>query len=198
MRKFPLSLVSFSISLPLVPGSPITQLSRRILCLSRHLFPSTVWTSVLVASRPPSVLKLINNTSYIITYQTNCVDEWYEYFDQYRGNYQLTDIYIYTVVPVFSGPRDERPPTMYGHFSEVPIDFQRICPLDQRTPTERGRRQFLIIIPLLKRTVIPIWFFLLQNKQHFIVVYDIFKDGVAHCVKTSCTAQCMVGVFLFC
>ena len=64
------------------------------------------------------------------------------------------------MVPVFSGPRDERPPTMYEHFSEVPIDFQRICPLDQRTPTERGRGQFyFIIIPLIKRTVIPIWFF---------------------------------------
>ena len=64
------------------------------------------------------------------------------------------------MVPVFSGPRDERPPMMYEHFSEVPIDFQRICPLDQRTPTERGRGQFyFIIIPLIKRTVIPIWFF---------------------------------------
>ena len=102
------------------------------------------------------------------------------------------------MVPVFSGPRDERPPTMYGHFSKVPIDFQRIFPLDQRTPTERGRGQFfLIIIPLLKRTVIPIWLFL-QNKQHFIVVYDIFKDGVTHFVKTSCTAQCMLGVLFFC
>ena len=84
---------------------------------------------------------------------------------------------------------------IYGHFSEVPIDIQRICPLDQRTPTERGRGQFKkIIIPLLKRTVIPICFFFLQNKQHFIVVYDIFKEGVAHFVKTSCTAQCMLGV----
>ena len=36
--------------------------------------------------------------------------------------------------------------------------------------------------------------FFLQNKQHFIVVYDIFKDGVAHFVKTSCTAQYMLGV----
>ena len=47
-----------------------------------------------------------------------------------------------TVVSVFSGPRDERPPKMYEQFSEVPIDFQRICPLDQRTSTERGRGQF--------------------------------------------------------
>ena len=93
-----------------------------------------------------------------------------------------------TVVPVFSGPRDERPPTMYGHFSEVPIDFQRICPLDQRTPTERGRGQFFLIDSHTDLV------FFLQNKQHFIVVYDIFKDGVAHFVKTSCTAQCMLGM----
>ena len=51
-----------------------------------------------------------------------------------------------TVVPVFSGPRDERPPTMYGHFSKVPIAFQRICPLDQRTPTERVHGQHFLLL----------------------------------------------------
>ena len=95
------------------------------------------------------------------------------------------------MVPVFSGPRDERPPTMYGHFSEVPIDFQRICTLDQRTPTERGRGQFLLL--LFSHTDL---LFFLQNKQHFIVVYDIFKDGVAHFVHSQ-HAQCMLGVFFF-
>ena len=102
---------------------------------------------------------------------------------------------ISTVVPVFSGPRDERPPTMYGHFSKVPIDFQRICPLDQRTPTERGRGQhFFIIIHLLKRTVIAIWVFIFQNKQNFIVVYDIFKDGVAHFLQCTMHAGSVVFV----
>ena len=94
------------------------------------------------------------------------------------------------MVPVFSGPRDERPSTMYGHFSEVPIDFQRICPSDQRTPTERGRGQFLkIIIPLQKRTLIPCVFFFKINNILFL--YTIFLKMASH---ISCTAQCMLGV----
>ena len=84
-----------------------------------------------------------------------------------------------TVVPVFSGPRDERPPTMYGHFSEVPIDFQGICPLDQRTPTERGRGQFIIIIPLLKRRVIPIWVFFFKI-NNILLLYTIFLKMASH------------------
>ena len=72
---------------------------------------------------------------------------------------------------------------MYGHFSEVPIDFQRTP--TERTPTERGRGQFFCnYYSTAKADSHTDLVFFLQNKQHFIVVYDIFKDGVAHFVKT--------------
>ena len=92
----------------------------------------------------------------------------------------------YTVVPAFSDPSDQRSPAMYGHFSNVPIVFQRICPLNQRTPAQRGRGQrFFIIIPLLGRTVIFIFdFFSLKN---------ILKMALA----ISCTAPCMLGAVVF-
>ena len=49
---------------------------------------------------------------------------------------------MYTGEPVFSGPRDERPPAMYGQFSDVPITFQRKCPSDERPPGGRGQQFF--------------------------------------------------------
>ena len=84
---------------------------------------------------------------------------------------------------------------MYEHFSEVPIDFQRICPLDQRTPTERGRGQFKQnYYSTAKADSHTDFGFFLQNKQHFIVVYDIFKDGVAHFLHCTMHAGSVVFV----
>ena len=61
---------------------------------------------------------------------------------------------VTTVEPVFSGPRDERPPAMYGQCSNVPITFQRKYPWDERPPGGRGRGQrFFVMFHLLGRTV---------------------------------------------
>ena len=57
-----------------------------------------------------------------------------------------------TVEHVFSGPRDERPPAMYGQCSDVPITFQWKYPWDERPPGGRGQR-FFVIFHLLGRTV---------------------------------------------
>ena len=65
-------------------------------------------------------------------------------------------VHSYTVEPVFSGPRDERPPAMYGQCSDVPITFQRKYPWDERPPGGRGRgrgQRFFVIFHLLGRTV---------------------------------------------